>query len=47
MSNTKVICTLGPSSSKAAVLKKMILSGMDMARLNFSHGTHKTHKQSI
>ena len=47
MSKTKVICTLGPSSSKAAVLKKMILSGMDVARLNFSHGTHKTHKQSI
>jgi len=47
MSKTKIICTLGPSSSKAAVLKKLILSGMNVARLNFSHGTHKTHKQSI
>ncbi len=47
MSKTKIICTLGPSSSKAAVLKKLILSGMNVARLNFSHGSHKTHKQSI
>ncbi len=47
MRKTKIICTLGPSSSKADVLKKLILSGMNVARLNFSHGTHKTHKQSI
>jgi len=47
MSKTKIICTVGPSCSKAVVLKKMILSGMSVARLNFSHGTHKTHKQSM
>jgi pyruvate kinase len=47
MRKTKIICTLGPSSSNAAVLKKLVLSGMNVARLNFSHGTHKTHKQSI
>ncbi len=47
MSKTKIICTLGPSSSKAAVLKNLVLAGMSVARLNFSHGTHKTHKQSI
>jgi len=47
MSKTKIICTLGPSSSKAVVIKKLILSGMNVARLNFSHGTHETHKQSI
>ncbi|MDD5063719.1 MAG: pyruvate kinase [Phycisphaerae bacterium] len=47
MRRTKIICTLGPSSSKAAVLKKLVLAGMNVARLNFSHGTHKTHRQSI
>lgn len=47
MSRTKIICTLGPSSSKEDVLKKLILAGMNMARLNFSHGTHKIHKKSI
>ncbi|MDD5327587.1 MAG: pyruvate kinase [Phycisphaerae bacterium] len=47
MRKTKIICTLGPSSSTAAVLKKLALAGMNVARLNFSHGTHKTHKQNI
>ena len=47
MNRAKIICTLGPSSRKAAVLKKLILAGMNVARLNFSHGTYKTHKQSI
>ena len=35
---TKIVCTLGPSSSSKAVIKKLIDSGMDVARLNFSHG---------
>lgn len=47
MSRTKIICTLGPASSKEAVLKKLILGGMNVARLNFSHGVHKSHKQNI
>jgi pyruvate kinase len=47
MSRAKIICTLGPSSNKAAVLKKLVLAGMNVARLNFSHGTHKTHKKNI
>ncbi|MDP8266831.1 MAG: pyruvate kinase [Candidatus Aceula meridiana] len=44
---TKIICTLGPASSRITVLRKMVTSGMDVARLNFSHGTHKSHFEMI
>lgn len=43
MVKTKIICTLGPSSEHITVLRKMMLAGMDVARLNFSHGNHKEH----
>ncbi len=44
---TKIICTLGPSSSKAEVFSRMAEEGMSMARLNFSHGSHSTHAGAI
>jgi len=47
MKKTKIICTLGPSTDDPEVLEKMIYCGMNIARLNFSHGTHEEHKVKI
>jgi pyruvate kinase len=44
---TKIVCTIGPSSHKRAVIEKLLRAGMDVARLNFSHGTHAEHAQAI
>ena len=43
MRKTKIVCTLGPSTDKEGVLKGMMLAGMNVARFNFSHGTHEEH----
>jgi len=42
---TKIVCTIGPSSNSPEVMKKLLEAGMDVARLNFSHGTHDAHQQ--
>ncbi|GAB4351190.1 MAG: pyruvate kinase [Candidatus Abyssubacteria bacterium] len=47
MRRTKIIATIGPSSSDEDVLRRMLRAGMDVARLNFSHGTHESHKRSV
>ncbi len=43
MRKTKIICTLGPATDREDVLKELALSGMDVARFNFSHADHKEH----
>ncbi|HKC70954.1 MAG TPA: pyruvate kinase, partial [Terriglobales bacterium] len=43
----KIICTLGPSSNSEAMIRELLCAGMDVARLNFSHGTHEEHARVI
>lgn len=44
---TKIVCTIGPASESVATLTRMVRAGMDVARLNFSHGTHPNHARLI
>ncbi|MGB7282568.1 MAG: pyruvate kinase [Candidatus Acidiferrum sp.] len=45
--HSKIVCTIGPASSSPRILSRLISAGMDVARLNFSHGTHAEHAQNI
>lgn len=47
MRKTKIICTIGPASENEEVLTQMCLAGMNVARLNFSHGTYEEHERKI
>ncbi len=47
MRKTKIICTIGPASENEETLKELMLAGMNVARFNFSHGTHEEQKQKL
>ena len=47
MRRAKIVCTLGPASSTPEMLEALIAAGMDVARVNFSHGTHAQHQATI
>lgn len=47
MKKTKIVCTIGPASESEEVLKELFLNGLNVCRLNFSHGNHEEHKKRI
>lgn len=47
LKKTKIVCTLGPSTNSPEILEQMLRAGMNVARFNFSHGSHAEHKQRI
>ena len=47
MKSTKIVCTIGPASQSEEVLKKLVAAGMDVARINMSHGSYNFHKATI
>ena len=47
MKKTKIVCTLGPSTSSQEVIEKLLVKGMNVARFNFSHGSHEGHRAQM
>ena len=47
MRRTKIVCTIGPATSSPENLEALVKAGMNMARLNFSHGVHEFHTQTF
>ena len=47
MRKTKIVCTLGPATDNNDILRQMLLSGMNVARLNFSHGDYESHQERV
>ena len=47
MKKTKIICTVGPSTDNVELLGRMMRAGMDLARFNFSHGSHEDHRKRL
>ena len=47
MRKTKIVCTIGPASENEKEFRELVLNGLNVARLNFSHGTHEEHKAKI
>lgn len=47
MKKTKIVCTIGPASEHEEIIRALMMNGMDVARLNFSHGSHEGHRQKI
>ena len=45
MRKTKIVCTIGPATDDDSVMRQIMLSGMNVARFNFSHGDHATHEK--
>ena len=45
--HSKIVCTIGPASRSPRMIDRLFAAGMDVARLNFSHGTHEDHARSI
>src|SRR5713226_8538871 len=45
--HSKIVCTIGPASRSPRIIERLLNAGMDVARLNFSHGSHADHAQSI